>query len=143
MFAWLNNFNVGKKIGFGFGLMTILLAGLVGHTLSEVSKLNMMGAKVSTVGMPAALNSPGMLNSKNRSLAALRSYMLFGQDKFKTERAETRAKQIGPAFQELKKLSLNWKDQKNIQSIPYPRLACIVFRNDMQIRGQDRRTRRS
>lgn len=66
--------------------------------------------------MPSALNSLGMLNGMNRSLAAIRSYMLFVNDKFKTERSETWANQIDPAFLELKKLSVNWTDPKNIES---------------------------
>ena len=117
MFTWFENLNVGKKIGFGFGMLTLLLAGVVGYTLSEVSKVNTMTTKVVTVRMPSAIQSLRMLTGMNRSLAAIRSYMLFGQDKFKAERTETWADQIEPSFQELKKLSAEWTDPKNIEGL--------------------------
>ena len=117
MFTGFANLKVGKKLGLGFGLMALLLAGMVLYTISEVTKSRVLVTGVIDVRTPTAMQSLAMLNGMNHSLAALRGWMILGKDRFKAERTESWSKEIDAPLAELKKLSSSWIVQKNIESL--------------------------
>ena len=58
-----------------------------------------------------------MMNGMNHSLAALRGWIILGEDKFKAERAKSWSEEIEPAFETLKGFAVNWTDPKNIERL--------------------------
>jgi methyl-accepting chemotaxis protein len=132
MLTWFGNLKVGKKIGLGFSLMALLLAGMTSYSLSQIIKSRDLTAGVIDIRTPTALSSMSVLNSINQSLASLRGYLLLGKDQFKVQRAEAWTKGIDPSMAELKKLSAGWVIQKNIESLKTIEAKLVNFRKYQQ-----------
>ena len=115
MIKKLRNLSVGSKINLGFGLNTLILAGVVITVIIHVKDLNQILKKVINERVTTVQTTHKLLNGVNQSLASLRGWMLLGDEKFKIERHEVWAGEIDPSKEGLEKLSLNWKDQNNIQ----------------------------
>jgi hypothetical protein len=82
MLTWFGNLKVGQKIGLGFGLMTLLLASITVYTISQVGKSRDLTVGVIEIRTPTAMNSLKTLNGMNRSIGALRGWMILGKDSF-------------------------------------------------------------
>ena len=55
---------IGKKIGLGFALVTLVLIGVVFITFNQVGKTNALSTKVVDLRVPTARASLMMLNCK-------------------------------------------------------------------------------
>ena len=76
---------IGKKVGLGFGLITLILMGVVLLTIKQVGIMEIITKRVVELRTPTAHASLMMLNGINHSLASLRGWIILGDPKFQTE----------------------------------------------------------
>jgi methyl-accepting chemotaxis protein len=104
---------IGKKVGLGFGVITLILMGVVLLTIQQVRTMEIITKRVVDLRTPTAHASLMMLNGVNHSLASLRGWILLGDPKFQTERALAWAEQINPSLKQMHQLAPNWTDSEN------------------------------
>jgi methyl-accepting chemotaxis protein len=128
----IKNLSIGKKIGGGFAIILIIMAVIVMVTMGKVSDTKAVTDRVAKLRTPTALNTGAMMNGINHSLAALRGFMILGKDKFKNERTVSWDKEIEPAMKYMNKVSVNWTDPKNIESVKIIKTKLTEFKNFQQ-----------
>ena len=104
---------IGKKVGLGFGVITLILMGVVLLTIQQVRTMEIITKRVVELRTPTAHASLMMLNGINHSLASLRGWILLGDQKFMTERSIAWEDQINPSLKLMHGLAPNWTDPKN------------------------------
>ena len=105
--------SIGKKIGLGFGVITLILMGVVLLTIQQVRTMEVITKRVVDLRTPTAHASLMMLNGINHSLASLRGWILLGDKKFMTERSIAWEQQINPSLKLMHGLAPNWTDSEN------------------------------
>jgi methyl-accepting chemotaxis protein len=105
--------SVGKKVGLGFGVITLILMGVVLLTIQQVKTMEIVTKRVVDLRTPTAHASLMMLNGINHSLASLRGWILLGDPKFMEERSIAWEKQINPSLKLMHGLAPNWTDPEN------------------------------
>ncbi len=107
---------IGKKLGFGFGLM-ILLNAVTGVIIySKVSQVNAVQQRVVDTRTPTAITGVQIRNGINHSLAALRGYMILGSDKWITDRAQA-WESLDQNIATMQQFSQSWTNQDNITKL--------------------------
>lgn len=95
----------------------LLIAGMGLSALLVVLSMDVYqrsnAIRLANVREPTAYNSALASAGLQRSLAALRGWMLLGEPRFKEERATTWNEEIGPSLTNLQSLSQNWTDPRN------------------------------
>ena len=104
---------IGKKVGFGFWFMTLILMGVVLLTIQKVRTMETITKRVVELRTPTAHASLMMLNGINHSLASLRGWIILGDQKFQTERSIAWEEQINPSLNQMHGLAPNWTDPEN------------------------------
>ena len=104
---------IGKKVGLGFGLITLILMGVVLLTIKQVRTMEIITKRVVELRTPTAHASLMMLNGINHSLASLRGWIILGAPKFQMERSIAWKEQINPSLQQMHRLAPNWTDAEN------------------------------
>ena len=104
---------IGKKVGLGFGVITLILMGVVLLTIQQVRTMEIITKRVVELRTPTAHASLMMLNGINHSLASLRGWILLGDPKFKTERSIAWGEQINPSLKLMHRLAPKWTDPEN------------------------------
>ena len=104
---------IGKKVGFGFGFMTLILMGVVLLTIQKVRTMETITKRVVELRTPTAHASLMMLNGINHSLASLRGWIILGDQKFQKERSIAWEEQINPSLNLMHGLAPNWTDPEN------------------------------
>ena len=104
---------IGKKVGLGFGLITLILMGVVLLTIKQVRTMEIITKRVVELRTPTAHASLMMLNGINHSLASLRGWIILGDPKFQMERSIAWKEQINPSLQQMHRLAPNWTDAEN------------------------------
>lgn len=113
----LKNMRLKVKISLGFGIITLILVGSVLTAIWQTKQTNSIFSDFADIRTPTAQTSLMMLNGVNHSLAALRGWVLLGNERFKDERKDAWEKEINQSFEELITLSLNWKNVKNSEKL--------------------------
>ncbi len=113
---WLKNINIGQQIAGGFAILVLIMILMVVLSLNGVSRTTTINSRVIDLRMPTVLASTEMENGVNHSLAALRGWMILGNDKFKQNRIKS-WEEIDHAFSKMKDFSKNWTNPKNIQRL--------------------------
>lgn len=107
---------VGKKLILGFGSLITLLA-IIGIVITVmVTKTANITEQTLNVRYPTVYSSTEVLKSLEGSLAALRGYMLTGNELFKEQRGEA-IKELDQHLKELKGLSERWTVQANKEKL--------------------------
>ena len=104
---------IGKKVGLGYGVITLILMGVVLLTIQQVRTMEIVTKRVVELRTPTAHASLMMLNGINHSLASLRGWILLGGPKFMTERSIAWEEQINPSLTLMHELAPSWTDLKN------------------------------
>jgi methyl-accepting chemotaxis protein len=104
---------IGKKVGLGFGVTTLILMGVVLLTIQQVRTMEVLTKRVVDLRTPTAHASLMMLNGINHSLASLRGWILLGDQKFKEERSIAWEEQINPSLKLMHELAPNWTEPEN------------------------------
>ena len=105
--------SIGKKVGIGFGAITLILMGVVLLTIQQIKTMEVITKRVVDLRTPTAHASLMMLNGINHSLASLRGWIILGDPKFQTERALAWAEQINPSLKQMHQLAPDWTDPEN------------------------------
>ena len=104
---------IGKKVGLGFGVIVLILMGVVLLTIQQVKNMEIVTKRVVELRTPTAHASLMMLNGMNHSLASLRGWILLGDPKFKKERSIAWEEQINPSLKLMHSLAPKWADLEN------------------------------
>ena len=104
---------IGKKVGLGFGILTLILMGVVLLPIQQVRTMEVITKRVVELRTPTAHASLMMLNGMNHSLASLRGWIILGDPKFQMERSIAWKEQINPSLQQMHRLAPNWTDAEN------------------------------
>ena len=104
---------IGKKVGLGFGVIVLILMGVVLLTIQQVRNMEIVTKWVVELRTPTAHASLMMLNGMNHSLASLRGWILLGDPKFKKERSIAWEEQINPSLKLMHSLAPSWADLEN------------------------------
>ena len=104
---------IGKKVGLGFGVIVVILMGVVLLAIQQVSNMEIITKRVVELRTPTAHASLMMLNGMNHSLASLRGWILLGDPKFKKERSVAWEEQINPSLKLMHSLAPKWADLEN------------------------------
>ena len=105
---------LAKKLSLGFGAMVAVILAVVLANVVEIGKTQALTDRVVNLRVPTAQNSQEMTNGINHALAALRGWMLLGNEKFKDERAEAWQREIHEPLNTMKELSLSWTNPENV-----------------------------
>ncbi len=100
------NLKLGIKIGLGYGLVGLILAGSILATLWQVRRTEETVNRLVDLRSPVAQSSLVLLNGINQSASALRSWIILGDNVFKEERTAVWTRQIAPSLNTLKELSV-------------------------------------
>ncbi len=113
---WFTHMNIGKKIITGFMLVTSIIVIMAIITINGISTTSSLNQRVIKLRQPTVLASTEMVNNINYSLAALRGYMILGNDKFKQQRVQA-WKEIRNSEKTLKLFAKNWTNPSNIERL--------------------------
>jgi methyl-accepting chemotaxis protein len=108
------NLKLGTKIGLGYGVIGLILAGSILATLWQVRHTEETVNRLVDLRTPTAQLSLVLLNGINQSASALRSWIILGDNVFREERTASWDTQIIPSLDTLKELSAHWTDPDGI-----------------------------
>ncbi len=106
---------ISHRLICGFGFMLLLLCGAVGVTVWKVSVVEADNNRVVLLRVPTAEASAAMTSDIYASLAALRGWMLTGNEAFKTER-DAVWKDIAEKRAKMDELAAKWTSPDNVKS---------------------------
>ncbi len=111
------NMTIGVKMSLGFGLITLVLTAAVLTTIWKVGESNKITNQLIELRAPTAQTSLSMQNGINHSLAALRGWIILGNDKFKVERAKVWSEELDKSLADMKRYATNWTNPKNVERL--------------------------
>ena len=111
------NMKLGTKISCGFGIITFILIAAVLTSIWQVGKTNTVTSRLIELRVPTAQTSLTMKNGINHSLAALRGWIILGNDKFKAERAKAWSEELDKSLADMKRYATNWTNPKNVERL--------------------------
>jgi methyl-accepting chemotaxis protein len=82
------NLRITGRLILGFALLAALLAAAVGYTSLTLSHVNRNVERMVNVSTPVAIESTQLVANLYSTVAALRGYLLTGDQQSKIERAE-------------------------------------------------------
>ena len=113
---FFNRLKISHRLYGGFAVLVLLLMTAVGVTVWQVNTIYNTTNRIVTIRMPTAQASARLLNDVNASLAALRGYMLTGNEVFKAQRAVV-WQDIDNTYGKLYQHSKNWTNPENIEKL--------------------------
>ena len=116
MKSFIKNLSIGKRIGTGFGIVVLLVVFLISSVFVKTEETVEVNSRVFQLRTPTVLASKDILNAINRSLAALRGWMILGKDKFKDQR-HAAFEDINKSYAKLEKLSKKWTNPDNVKRL--------------------------
>ena len=111
------NMKLGTKISCGFGIITFILIAAVLTSIWQVGKTNKVTNRLIELRALTAQTSLAMKNGINHSLAALRGWIILGNDKFKVERAKVWSEELDKTLVDMKRYATNWTNPKNVERL--------------------------
>ena len=103
-----------SQLTVGFSLMVAIIALVVFINIAQVRHAPELSHRITYIRTPTAKNSMIMLNGVKHALAALRGWMLLGQEKYKKERAQVWSQELHAPLLQMKKQALNWTHPENV-----------------------------
>ncbi len=104
--------NIRGRLIFGFSVLCLLLAGVVGTTILKVRTVSEATDRTVNLRVPTAMTASDLVAGVYASLASLRGWLITGNDTFKTERAAL-WKDIQARGSEMDRLSGQWTVEQN------------------------------
>src|SRR3984893_12150172 len=106
------NLNIRGGLSAGFGILCLLLAGVVGTTIIKVRAVNEATDRTVNLRVPTAMTANDLVAGVYASLASLRGWLITGNEVFKTERAML-WKDIQKRGREMDNLAGEWTVEQN------------------------------
>lgn len=113
----IRKIKISSRLTVGFLMLVLILAISSISSIFQITAITNNANKVVELRIPTAQASASVLNGVNHALAALRGWMLLGEDKFKAERKLAWDTEINPAIVALNKMSVNWTNPENISRL--------------------------
>jgi len=115
------NTSLRTKLGISFGVIFLLLLISTIYNLANVSKIDDINSRVTTLRFTTVNAGKDIVNGINSSLAALRGYIILGSDPGKAEMMKKQRQQawdnIDRNIALFTKLSVNWTDPNNVKTL--------------------------
>src|SRR3974390_3757005 len=108
----LFHLNIRGRLILGFSVRCVLLTGAVGITIIKVGSITEATGRNVNLRMPTAMAASDLVSGVYASLAALRGWLITGNDSFKAERAGL-WKQIQNNGSEMDRMSTEWTNSQN------------------------------
>lgn len=108
---------LGKKIGSGYLLMTIILAAAVSITIWRVKQVEHLSNRIINLRYQSSQADLELLSGINHSIADLRGWVLLKKDSFRQERNNTWKFEINKALDKMEGLSRNWTNPENVERL--------------------------
>ncbi len=108
---------LGRKIGSGYLLMTIVLATAVSITIWRIKQVENLSDRVISLRYPSSQADLELLSGINHSIADLRGWVLLKKDSFRRERSYTWKFEINKALEKMEGLSKKWTNPKNVERL--------------------------
>ncbi|RAU22141.1 methyl-accepting chemotaxis protein [Paramagnetospirillum kuznetsovii] len=105
---------IGQRLWLGFGILCGLIAVVVGTIVYEANGVRTATERVIGFRMPVAQTSTSIEGEMFASLAALRGYLLTGNDSFKVERADS-WREIDQDMATMDKLAVRFTNPRNME----------------------------
>ncbi len=112
-----SNMRLSRKLGFGFTLMAVIITGSILINTSQVRSAAEVSSRMIQNRVPTARAGLEVLNGINHALAALRGWMLLGNESFKADRAQAWSDEIWPAVETMRELSKSWTNPENVERL--------------------------
>ncbi|NOZ41960.1 MAG: HAMP domain-containing protein [Alphaproteobacteria bacterium] len=111
----LNQLNIRNRLLLGFGAICLILTVAVGITIFRLDNIDGRINSINRLRVPTSSASSDIVAKIYTSVAALRGYMLTGQQKFKIQR--TRAwVDMDELKEKLDALSVHWSNPRDIKN---------------------------
>jgi len=127
MKSMIANLRIRSRLILGFGIICLILAASIGITILKVNEGNTITQRTIDIRLPTALAGEKVVGRVYGSLAALRGWMLTGNDAFKGERTAI-WQGIDASVAEIDGLSQNWTDPKNQEAWAQAKTILTEFR---------------
>ncbi len=114
--GFIDNLSIGKKLSVGFGFVLLILVLLSLFILFRLSTQATLQNRIVEQRMPANIAGHDLVNGINASLAALRGYMILGDDSFRQQRQQA-WQEIEHHLTVLTRLSAQWDSQQDKDSL--------------------------
>ena len=105
--------SLAKKIGFGYVMVGLMLAAAIGTTLWQVDKTTRISESLREHLVPTSEAGMTMLNGVNQSLAALRGWIILGDETYLDSRNEAWKQKINVGLEQLETLAPSWKSEED------------------------------
>jgi diguanylate cyclase (GGDEF)-like protein/PAS domain S-box-containing protein len=102
------------ELDIRFYLLVIVLAALSMGSIDRITKSSQLTTKIAELRVPTSQQGLTIINGVNSALANLRGWMLIGDAKFKTQRAQVWKDNIHAPLQAMRQISQHWVDLDNI-----------------------------
>ena len=125
--TYIKNLPVGKKLTVGFGAVLFILVMLVAFIEYKLVAQDTLQTQVIELRFPTNIAGHDLVNGINHSLAALRGYMILGNDSFKQQRLNA-WQDIDHNLNIMSEMSENWTEAKNIAMLKELKLVLGEFK---------------
>jgi len=115
--TYFKNLKLGSKLSIIFGFILIITSAGTYNAISNIEETSVTMERITQVRVPTAQSSMQMLNGLNQALAALRGWMLLGNEKFRDEREKVWSQDIDPALALMQEKSKTWTNAENIKRL--------------------------
>jgi methyl-accepting chemotaxis protein len=115
--TYFKNLKLGSKLSIIFGFILIIISAGTYNAISNIEETSVTIERITQVRVPTAQSSMQMLNGLNQALAALRGWMLLGNEKFRDERKKVWDQGINPALALMQEKSKTWTNAENIERL--------------------------
>jgi len=115
--SFFNTMTMKSQLTIGFSIMVAIIALIVAINIVQVRHALKLSQNITEIRTPTANNSMIMLNGVNHALAVLRGWMLLGEEKFKTERAQVWSTELHAPLNEMKQLANHWTMPENVNQL--------------------------
>ena len=127
----MKNLTMGKQITAGFSIIALLLVVIVSVSIWQVTDTTSITDRAIQLRAPTANLSTSLLNDVNYSLAALRGWIILGNDKFREQREEA-WQSIEANMKEMEMYSKNWTNPENVRRLQEMKDHFVKFRGFQQ-----------
>ena len=127
----MKNWTIGTRIGASFLLLAALLIGSISLSLYEVTSTAKISERAIHLRAPTVKTSTMLLNGVNYSLAALRGWMILGNENFKKQRVEA-WEIIETSLSGMENYAKNWTNPDNVRRLKEMQELFGVFKGFQQ-----------
>jgi len=121
-----------QKLTFSYAMMTSIIVLISIVTIWQVSGTKQLTDQVSELRTPTVLASTTLLSGINHEVAALRGWMLTGNERFKEKHLSAKQSEIEPSLTTLRAMSANWTNPANVERLTNIEQLLVQFESELQ-----------